>query len=283
MFLVQARTQSFNLLSSSCVCFFFFFLMISHLKSSSAVPTVLCFGDSWTDGNAFALANHLRMNGLSHVKVVNKDYWGSTAEYFASNPSLLPDAVKRHNADYVLLSMGGNDFKNIYWRQKQYVLPTTAVAQIEKSLSVVLDELFKVHPNVKVVTYGYDFPGNVDGLLSGRLWGQEKEMESSTKLLMWLYNSVGIRFINYAALQLGNSYEKLSKGYTAKGYSFTYVPLWGSLQSAAHKVDNPIPRLDEPSPAAYMQDPIHANDKGFGVLLGNLYNAYFGKELTQKA
>jgi len=246
------------------------------------ISTVLCFGDSWTHGNALGLQTQLRLHGHSDVKVIDKDYWGSTAEYFASHPDLLPHAVTKYNADCVLLSMGGNDFKNIYWRHRQYVLPSTAVSKIESSLRTVLDNLYSKHPTIKVVTYGYDFPGSVDGVLSGTYWQNDKEVNNSMKMLVWLYNVVGIRVINYAALQLGYSLEKLSKEYREKGHSLTYVPLWGSLQSAAYEIQQPTPRLNEPSPSKYMQDPIHANAIGFGVLLRNLYDAYFVKELSQK-
>jgi len=263
-------------------------MLSSFAKSCSqrvaAATTVLCFGDSWTHGNAEGLQEQLQRHGHSNVKVVNKDYWGSTAEYFAKNPKLLPDSVASHDADFVLLSMGGNDFKNIYWRQKQYVTPWVAVAGIEKHIRTVLDALFKEHPGVKVVTYGYDFPGNVDQILSGTFWDKSSEVSTSTKLLVWMYNLVGVRVINYSAMQLGYTLEKLSKEYSDKGYSFTYVPLWGSLQSAAEgKLESPSFTLSKPSPNEYMNDPIHANAKGYSIILGNLYNAYFGKALAQLA
>jgi len=259
--------------------------MIQNLLKSSkhlaGATTVLCFGDSWTDGNAYGLSDQLKTHGHQDVQVINKDYWGSTAEYFAKNPKILPDTVKSCNADYVLLSMGGNDFKNIYWRYKQYVTPWTAVAGIEQNIRVVLDALYKEHPGVKVVTYGYDFPGDVDQVVSGRIWDSAKDIPTSTKALLWLYNMVGVRVINYSAMQFGNTLEQLAKEYTAKGYSLTYVPLWGSLQSASSQKNSttPNPILNKPSPAEYMQDPIHANRNGYRVLMGNLYNAYFGRIL----
>jgi len=261
-------------------------MLSSLLKAPrvAAATTVLCFGDSWTHGNAQALKEQLTKHGHRDVKVINEDYWGSTAESFAQKPKLLPDTVTSTKADFVLLSMGGNDFKNIYWRHKQYVTPWVAVAGIEKHLRVVLDALFKEHPDVKVVTYGYDFPGSVDGILSGSFWSGNNEVSTSTKLLLWMYNTLGVRFINYSAMQLGNTFEKLSKEYSAKGFSFTYVPLWGSLQSAAEgKFESPTFSLSKPSPNEFMNDPIHANSKGYNVILGNLYNAYFGKALAQLA
>jgi len=266
-------------LQSLFVILYFIMVATTGAHSERSMPTtVLCFGDSWTDGNAYGLKEQLKAHGHANVRVVNEDYWGSTAEDFANKPKKLPNAVSQHKADYVLLSMGGNDFKNIYLRHKQYVTPWTAVSGIEKHIRVVLDALFAEHPNVKVVTYGYDFPGSVDRFLSW--YGGDAELSSSLKALLWLYNLVGVRVINYSAMQLGNSLEKLSKEYSKKGYSFTYVPLWGSLQSAAQKLEVPSPVLSQPSPEAFMQDPIHANAQGFTVLLGNLYNAYFRNVLS---
>jgi len=245
-----------------------------------ATTTVLCFGDSWTDGNAYGLREQLKKHGHSSVKVINNDFWGSTAEYFATNPKLLPSAVTSNKADFVLLSMGGNDFKNIYWKNQQYTtLPWNAVQTIEKHIRVVLDHLFEEHPNIKVVTYGYDFPGCVEQFITGR-WDNDKELTSSVKALAWMYKTVGVRVINYSALHLGDSLEKLSKEYIKKGFSFTYVPLWGSLQSAAEGKPDVAPVLSLPSPNKYMNDPIHANSQGFNILLGNLYKAYFGKVLV---
>jgi len=95
----------------------------------------------------------------------------------------------------------------------------------------------------------------------------------------------GIRFINYSVMQLGSTLEKLSKEYTRKGFSFTYVPLWGSLQSAKGKGTEqnslPKPVLSKPSPQEFMNDPIHANVEGFNILLSNLYTTYFKKFLVQ--
>jgi lysophospholipase L1-like esterase len=179
--------------------------------------------------------------------------------------------------------MGGNDFKNIYWKKRQYVAPWTAVSQIESNVRTVLDSLFKAHPNVKVVTYGYDFPGSISEVLSGTYWesAPKQELSSTTKFLLFAYNNLGVRFINYSAMQLGATYEKLSKEYAAKGHSFTYVPLWGSLQKAAAPSDKKFTMsLGSPSPSEFMNDPIHANQKGYSVLMSELYQTYFRNEIV---
>lgn len=131
-------------------------------------------------------------------------------------------------------------------RQRRYIAPWSAVAEIEVNLRVVLDALFTRHPNAKVVTYpflsplflcrdpclpvfvgavvyssntkriipissspflhsspivpflspslikrryGYDFPGDIQGFITGSLWGSHPEKLSfTTRLLLFLYN-----------------------------------------------------------------------------------------------
>jgi len=256
--------------------------IIEMSRGKRAATTVLCFGDSWTHGNGNGLTEQLHKFGHQDVEVVTKDYWGSTAEYFANNLDLLPRAVEKYQADYVLLSMGGNDFKNIYWRKRQYVTPWTALAQIEVSIRSVLDSLYERHPQVKVVTYGYDFPGSIGEVVRGTYWSsQQVELSSSTKFLLYLYNVFGIRFINYSAMQLGVTLQRLSKDYAKKGHSFTYVPLWGTLQKAAAPPNKKSSySLGLPSPSEYMNDPIHANDKGFSLLMAEIYQSYFRNEIV---
>jgi len=83
-------------------------------------------------------------------------------------------------------------------------------------------------------------------------------------------------------MRLGGVLEKLSKEYTKKGHSFTYVPLWGTLQKAALSTTtkNPSYSMGIPSPVQFMDDPIHANYEGFTHLLTQLYLNYFKSHFT---
>jgi len=172
-------------------------------------------------------------------------------------------------------------------RQKRYIAPWKAVAEIEGHLRVVLDALFSRHPSVKVVTYGYDFPGDIAGLITGTFWsGVEPEgLSYTTRLLLFLYNYIGVRLINSQFMRIGRLYDKLSKGYTQKGNSFTYVPLWGTLQKAALPPDikQAKYKMGVPSPVQFMDDPIHANYDGFTHLLAQLYIHYFKSQFTPSA
>lgn len=256
--------------------------MNTHTSTSLLMTTILCFGDSWTHGNSVALTNILRAQGHSNIKVVSEDFWGSTAEYFAQRSHLLPEAVTKYKPDYVLLSLGGNDYKNIYMRQKRYIAPWKAVAEVESNMHIVLDALYDKHPTTKVVAYGYDFLGDIGGIVSGSYWGgDQSSTTSTTKFLLFLYNNLGVRFINSSLMRIGGMYERLSKHYTKKNnHSLTYVPLWGTLQHGEIKEgEKKISyKMGSPSPNEYMDDPIHANYKGFSLLMNRLYQSYFKPE-----
>jgi lysophospholipase L1-like esterase len=242
--------------------------------------TILLYGDSWTYGNTHGLKYALQKYG-NNFRLISEDHWGSEAKYFASNPHLLPEAVKRHKADYVLLSLGGNDFKNILWKKdRRFTAPWTTLANIRKDLEIVLDQLYKEQPNVKVVMYGYDFLGNLEDTIPFH-----RLSPNYGKYLSWVYKSFGIRLINYYTMKLGSMLDDISKQEQKRGYPMTYVPLWGTLQAAAQKKDQPIEALDNvsynlgaSSPSIFMHDTIHANSRGYELLMTRLYHKYFSKE-----
>eukprot|EP01113_Clastostelium_recurvatum_P002439 TRINITY_DN11015_c0_g1_i2.p1 TRINITY_DN11015_c0_g1~~TRINITY_DN11015_c0_g1_i2.p1 ORF type:complete len:269 (-),score=62.45 TRINITY_DN11015_c0_g1_i2:22-828(-) len=248
----------------------------SYAAASGRPVRVLCFGDSWTHGNTYGLQRAFASS--SDVVVTGKDYWGSTAQQFAENIDLLPDTVTKHNADYVVLSMGGNDFKNFYMKKREYVMPWTALKEVEANMRLVLEHLFQKNPHVRVVMYGYDFPGSVHGVLDYFL--PAKSYSSSAA--RWAYDWLGVPIINRSCARLGAVMHQMANDFTQRGNHFTYVPLWGSLQAEAALTQGKKmagPSMSEPSPTEYMADPIHANEKGYTVLMRNLYDRYFVKEL----
>jgi len=247
----------------------------SYAAAQGRPLRILCFGDSWTDGNTAGLKSAFSKHD---VVITGTDYWGSTAEQFANKPDMLPAAVSKSRADYVLLSLGGNDFKNVYYKKREYIPPWTVVKQIEGNIRTVLSELYAAHPNVRVVMYGYDLPGPVDGVAKYFL----PEDKFSTSAILRAYEWLGVPFINRCAMMLGTSIQTLSEEFSTQGYHLTYVPLWGSLQQEAAKNQGRTIKgvqLSQPSPSEYMNDPIHANAKGFRILMNNLYNRYFVGEL----
>jgi hypothetical protein len=44
-------------------------------------------------------------------------------------------------------------------------------------------------PTLKTIRYGYDFPGDIAGFITGSLWnGKELELTYTMRLLLFLYN-----------------------------------------------------------------------------------------------
>jgi lysophospholipase L1-like esterase len=241
--------------------------------AASRRSSILCFGDSWAYGNYHGLKHCVRKNNHDDVQVKLVNRFGSTAKQFAEQPELLPNAVAQSNAEYVLLSLGGNDLKNFYFRGN-FLMPWTATNRIEGSLTSILDELYRQHPSTKVVMYGYDFLGRADDYIF---------TPETSNFKRKLYRWVAIPLSNYVCSYLSNTLHSLEAKYRKQGFSFTYVPLWGTLQ----QVLNDEAAADrgkgysywKHSASEYMHDPIHANELGYRVLMGRLYNEYFAKEL----
>lgn len=244
--------------------------------STATSASILCFGDSWAYGNYHGLKHNLRKNSHTDVRVTLVNRFGSTAKQYAEQPELLPKAVAQANADFVLLSLGGNDLKNFYFRGN-FLMPWTATKRIEASLSTVLDELYLHHPSTKVVMYGYDFLGRADDyIFTPETSGFKRK----------LYHWVAIPLSNYVCSYLSGTLRSLQVKYRKRGASFTYVPLWGTLQQVLNEDEADDRRKGysywKHSASEYMQDPIHANERGYQVLTGRLYEEYFAKELRSQ-
>ncbi|PRP77977.1 hypothetical protein PROFUN_14097 [Planoprotostelium fungivorum] len=239
-------------------------------------PIILCFGDSWTYGNYQGLQQHLQKKQLK-VPIHRGGQYGTTARQYANHQEELPRWVSQTRATHVLLSLGGNDLKNFYFREGRYTsLPSTATTLIKKDLNTILDALYLQHPNVKVVMYGYDFLGSAEEFIIN-----DKAPRSG--LYRTLYRWIGIPITNMVASSLSKTLSSLEKEYTQKGHHFTYVPLWGTLQHVIEEEEEDDKKRGysywKHSATEYMQDPIHANSKGFSVLMGKLYKEYFVREL----
>lgn len=253
---------------------------MSSTAASTTYPkpsSILCFGDSWTYGNAPALRAHLKKNN-HNVPLYEGGHWGTTARQYAKHPEELTRLVTRNNSTHVLLSLGGNDLKNFYFREGKYTsLPSTATALIKKDLNIILDHLYEEHPDVKVVMYGYDFLGNAEKFIIN-------DAAPRSSLYKTLYRWIGVPITNIVCGSLDKTLTSLEKEYRSKDLHFTYVPLWGTLQHVLEEKEDRDRKRGysywKHSAEEYMNDPIHANAKGFGVLMGELYKQYFAKELS---
>ncbi|KAL0487878.1 NDC80 [Acrasis kona] len=240
--------------------------------------TILCYGDSWTYGNIHGLKYAVKKyNMAKQFKVESEHRWGSEAKYFAENPNLLPEAISHTKADYVLLSLGGNDFKNILWKKDRWIAPWTALSYIKRDLRTILNATYTKHPNVEVIMYGYDFMGDIEQDISlSRLFPRYGHFISSA------YRWFGVRLVNYYTRKLGDVLQELSTDFAKQGHNMKYYPLWGTLQHALIHGEESLTgdvsySLAKPSPPKYMNDAIHANYRGFELLMTRLFTNYFMK------
>ena len=250
---------------------------------------VLVYGDSWTYGNGYGLQHQVSKHKLGNrVRIITKDYWGSEASEFAKDTSKITNSIKKENADYLVLSLGGNDLKNLIWKNKLkgklLQLPSSHYTAISEDLKIILDAIFTCKPELKVVVYGYDIPGDLSGVA--------QRIGTSYPIVTKGYDLVGTRLINYFWLKISHVYEDLAKHYSGLGYNMTYIPLWGSLQQEYDEKEEEeeealekggkqtVPyTLGTPSLTKYMNDPAHPNHEGFKILMSRLWRYYFVPEL----
>jgi hypothetical protein len=130
-------------------------LAVSIATTPASAADVVVFGDSWARGAADELEDVLWDHGQGHIRVSNHGVSGSTAEYWATQDrDAFHEAVTENpDARWVWLSIGGND---VFWHHRNGLAATSATDN-DLHIRQMLDDLFIVHPDVKVVLFGYDF------------------------------------------------------------------------------------------------------------------------------
>eukprot|EP00656_Telonema_subtile_P029727 TRINITY_DN3280_c0_g1_i1.p1 TRINITY_DN3280_c0_g1~~TRINITY_DN3280_c0_g1_i1.p1 ORF type:complete len:260 (+),score=68.04 TRINITY_DN3280_c0_g1_i1:195-974(+) len=220
-------------------------------------PMVASIGDSWaafaSDTLQKVFDRHLPSFG---VKLLNHGIPGSTASVWAANGTGLVAAAA--GADYVWLSIGGNDVMGYYASGQG----SSCMANVERDTRKMLTDLFAVLPEIQVVMFGYDLVNFVHTPLC------------IAEALKIFPNDSSQPQINKIFLSLGDLQQKIAADYP----QVTYVSLWGTLQSQKDSgVPAPYPNVLYPSPAKYMgkDDCIHCNTEGWDLLMEQLYEKYF--------
>ncbi len=227
------------------------------LVPAAFASDLVVFGDSWAEGAADELEEALHDMGLRDLDVDPKGIGGTTAEYWASLPTALPDAVTANpDARWVWLSIGGNDlFAHFYAGNG-----ANNAADYDAHLRVMLDALFSEHPDVKVVMFGYDFVNF--------------EQSEECILTAWTYfgTSITTAQVNqYFLDDIGGTLATVGDDYP----NFTYVDTaWGALQQAGGVPGAPNVLL--PSPAEYMSDCIHPTSEGYTIVHEAWVGEYWG-------
>jgi lysophospholipase L1-like esterase len=217
------------------------------------VKKILAIGDSWTHLGAPILQNELKKHSNSYI-VTSVPHSGSTAQQWASNPMAIKQAVYgTPDANLIWLSVGGNDITHKF--MQGYTIETGLPA-IQKDIETILDVIIDTAPFVKIVHFGYDFPAFPDMML--QMVGQR------------------LSTVNQLMINFSTMLQSIADNDKYKG-KFYRVHTCGVLQ-AASGIPN-APNLLMPSPNEFMNDPIHPNARGFGVLMAKFYQDYLKAEL----
>ena len=219
---------------------------------------VLVFGDSWAAGSADVLQEVLDAHGTGFT-VEGYGIGGTTADQYANQyPDAIPTVLAEHpEARWIWLSMGGNDlFANYYAGNG-----ANNAALYDTNFRAVLDQIKAVRPDIRVVSFGYDFVN----------------FEQSTECIeiAWTYFGWGTltpTVNGYFLDDVAASLEGIDPDY----FRYDYVSkVWGTLQAAGGVTGAPDPNL--PSPSKYMSDCIHPNAEGYTLIHEVLYEGYWGR------
>ena len=131
----------------------------------------------------------------------------------------------------------------------------------------MLNQLAKILPLTKVVIFGYDFTNFIATAeciaLAQEIFGP--------RISQLIINDV---FLSYG--------ENVLKSLVAVfPLQLTYTPMWGILQLIEPEgILAPIPNINFPSPYNLMNDGcIHASQKGWELMMTQLYTSYFASRL----
>ncbi|MGM0576483.1 MAG: GDSL-type esterase/lipase family protein [Myxococcota bacterium] len=218
---------------------------------------VVVFGDSWAEGGWDELDDALSSKGFGSIGVHGAGVGGTTAEMWATQqPQALPDAVSDNpDAQWVWLSIGGNDLFAHYADGHG----DQTAADNDAHIRVMLDALFAVHPDVRVVMFGYDYVNF-------------EQSQECIALGLAYFKDKATPQINEAMYQ---GVHAVQQGIADDYANVTYVPsVLGTLQVAGGIAGAPNPLL--PSPSEYMSDCIHPTSEGYSLILGALVDGYWG-------
>ncbi|MBW1880262.1 MAG: MYXO-CTERM sorting domain-containing protein [Deltaproteobacteria bacterium] len=231
----------------------------SIVATPAFAADVVVFGDSWARGAADELEDVLWDHDQGYIRVANHAVSGTTAEYWATQDrDALHQAVTENpDARWVWLSIGGND---VFWHHHNGLAATSA-ADNDVHIRQMLDDLFAVHPDVKVVLFGYDFLNfeqSTDCIaLAFSVFGQDITTPQVNAIFL---------------LEVGAVQATLAEDHP----NVTYVDsVWGTLQAAGGVPG--APNADLPSPEAYFSDCIHPNSTGYTLIMDALHEDYWGR------
>ena len=261
-----------------------FFLLFSQL---AAAQRVLIVGDSWADQQwadqahnmVFAANGHPDITALGDTTTTS----GSTAADWIAPTELqrIADALSNNpDIDIVQLTIGGNDFLDVWRADFTPMQELTLQQQIQTDIQTIVDFILAQDPNIEIILSFYDYPNFVDtiggftGLICNNL---HTDLAQPTPLEL----NTAARDFELAYAQIA---ENMSRVY--------HVSHAGSMQNEFGFPDDniqpgdilPPGDLNLPSPVESMRvtfsvvDCFHLRAEGYDVLIQNLYDGYFAEK-----
>jgi len=238
-------------------------ILLITLCGIAHAAEVVVFGDSWGSFSAREFQQMFTSRGYD-ILVDNDAVGGTTARLWSRTPNVLSEAVSKNpDCQWVWLTIGGNDgiYELLAGRDMDAI-----VADVVNNTRAILDPLFRDHPNIKVVQFGYDIV-QFDMSISCRSLGRS----------LFPYCNGDVACSNNEMYNLQDAVETISSYYK----QHTPVDLRGTLQQAGG-VPGPYPNANYYSPEDLMRDCIHPNSEGFTYLFDELWEVYFKNEIAGK-
>ena len=130
---------------------------------------ILVIGDSWASPVAPELESVLHENGYTNITVDSTPFIGQSWQMSAADR--LGDIAywleQRPDVTVVQLSIGGNDWLSSAWTPAwaSTQAEDDLLAEITDNVSIVVDHIHSMRPDVQILWSGYDFPRPI--LISG--------------------------------------------------------------------------------------------------------------------
>lgn len=234
---------------------------------------IVVFGDSWGTYGASSFKKMASKHGLT---VANHAVAGSTAAHWASaaNVNKLRDWVKKANAKYVWVTIGGNDA----WEAMEVDTPIPKILRtFQSNCNKFYAPLFKAVPNIKVVQFGYDI----------LFWDFIECRAVATSMFHWECGKYGSANFTVCANGLMSQLQDACAGLAANHTQLSTVNLLGSWQKAGGVPNAEIgkPNINYFSPSKYTAVSkicLHATNEGYDITFANLWDLFFSKHEAER-
>jgi hypothetical protein len=233
---------------------------------------VIIIGDSWGTEGGPELEKVFTEHGATW-KTANYAVGGTTTDSWAKSPDRMVNDINRNSdAEYVWLTLGGNDAADYLPScTSKHPYPDLQcmnyiIWHMINNTIIMLDPVFKAHPHIQVVQFGYDILNFQKGICSAEGAQLIHGCNDDPTCLNTQYIKLQHQYVEHMAT--------LYPGYKA-------INLLGSLQLEDKSIPDVTlghPNLAYWSPANLIQaNCIHATKTGFTDIFENMWDVYWSK------